>query len=348
MTMMWILWIAVFFQVSIGISGQELRGNSASRGLRRNHGYDKESEFRSKPGTIPSRVSIADKKLITDRDRSSNSDTGLSILLGSPIVMVEPPKEPSEAIETIAINAPSKDPVIVYLQLLFNSTAANRISWNLREASTNLTVASIPEQTYASQTDTTELLQLVPGEVYELEFSDSSPVLDSVPHKLADFVLEVSEPLQEIAKGQILSGTNKTLVFAVSTEIDGGDESSPPPPQQQQQQQVEINVDPSEEDMDVVDDLLSEFELSNETDVVAPEEPTPIQEISNETPELLCVPKGDVCSTHSDCCSSRCSPQKRCFPGGTATNRNRLSILSGNRGPVPDPVVASIRRRNGY
>ena len=334
MIISWILWIAVLFRADTGISCLEDRRKHSIRGHRTNR------------GNLRSSIANIDKHFVQEPNKKSNSlDIGLSLLVGSPIVM-EPAEQPAKEVETVAVNDSSVDSMDVYLRLLFDPTTAKNISWNLREASTNVLVASVPEQTYASQTDATELIQLIPGEIYEIEFSDSSQLLGSPTPIFTDFLLEVSEPAQEIAKGQIGPGTTTALVFEIPDGTSSNEEGDQSLPQSVSIEKNQVfasggdNIDPGDDHSSI-----SEAPSLTIATVVDPldEPPTPT-EISDEDSGKLCALKGTTCNTNSDCCSFRCSPQKLCFSSGLAS-RNRLSRLSGHGGSAADLVGSSRRRR---
>lgn len=111
----------------------------------------------------------------------------------------------------------SPDPVTVYMLFLFDLTSSEHFSWTIRVASTLALVESAPKGKYASRTDFTELVQLVPGTTYELELVDDSLASsrDRVGSTFTDFSIVVSEPAQEIATGTVASGETKFMLFTI-------------------------------------------------------------------------------------------------------------------------------------
>lgn len=251
------------------------------------------------------------------------------IFFGAPTIA----KEPSKSSKTIAY-APTLDPVTVYLLILFDSTTAAYISWTIQDVSTGALVASAPGGTYASDSDVTELVTLVPGKSYQIEVADGSTVqLDRVARTVTDFVIVVSEPPQEIATGQIGSGSTESFVFTVpvaTTTTEG-----------QLLSQLEGTIDGVSETpltVDVGDDLPS---ISDAPSSAIPLEDTssqgPSQSVTlvnpSEAPDPACAGKGETCNSSKDCCNGRCSPQKRCFSNGLENrSRSRTAVRNGHGG----------------
>lgn len=207
---------------------------------------------------------------------------------------------------------PAPDPVTVYMLFLFDSTTSEHISWTIHESISGAQIASAEDGSYESATDTTELVSLFPGVSYNLTIVDgsSSAIVDRVGGN-TNFVIVVSEPAQEVAKGQIASGTARTFAFQVP--ISGSSE-------QEEQPEVQEEI------------LTAALEL----------------EISTLVPATTCAEKGVFCNSNGDCCSNRCSPSKECAAAEEAANRSKVSSSSGGHGGSAAGVIESTSRQFDY
>ena len=193
----------MFLQFLIGDAASKEVNKNYIRGRRENSSYNEQDGARIKQGLTTTRT--------TDRLSYAN-DRHL--------------ERTSEFNDFFGISSKEMvDPVAVYMLFLFDLTTSEHISWTIREISTRDLVASAEDGKYASHTDVTEIIELVPDTTYELEVVDDSlaSIRDRVRGTYTNFAIVTTEPAQEIATGTIASGATESFVFTVpgtSTNVD--------------------------------------------------------------------------------------------------------------------------------
>ena len=261
--------------------------------------------------------------------------------------------------------ARAADPVVVYFVFFFDITISEYISWTLKEESTGEVVRSVEVGTYTSMNDFVELIELVPGETYLMEVVDNSraSIGDRFRGTLTDLTVVISEPPEIITAGQIAPGETKSYVLAIpdaALEIIPSQEPSSGP-SAIPSSLVSPSMFPS---MGApISSIVSSLVPSSGTSMAAPSQnpfetpsqgpseapstipssepsPGPSMEAPSQKPFDLssqgpseappsCASKGGTCNSNTDCCSGRCSPQKKCFSkvlsSRLVSNRNRIS-----------------------
>ena len=281
--------------------------------------------------------------------------------------------------------ARAADPIGVYFVFFFDATTSEYLSWTLKEESTGELVISVNAGAYPSMTDAVELIDLVPGKTYLMEVVDDSlaSIRDRFRATETDLTVVISEPPEIITTSKIASGETKSFVLTVpdgaresipSQEPSSGPSAIPSPlvslslfpsmgaPISSITPSLEPSPEPSMEAPSQKPFESSSQGPSEASSTIPSLEPSsgPSMEAPSQKPFELtsqgpseappsCASKGGTCNSNTDCCSGRCSPQKKCFSkvlssrlvsnrkrisdinfGGAAANQFRLSGLGEN------------------